>query len=438
MQTIGLCITELEPGGAERAFVQLAIRANRSGRFQIVVYVLSGSPKNPVLADQLDREQVQVRYLGLNAENKWRALWQLPAIMRKWRRFLVQDQIVLLQSFLFHANYLARKVVRRIKSPSGDRIITVSGYRVCEPRIWQNILDRLTRFRDTAGVAVSEAVRDYYFPKRRFLKRRFLKHNSWLCVIPNGVDASLFCPEKRKERLAVFRELGVQENSTLILSVGRLTEQKNFAFLIQGLAPLLDKNPDWYLAIVGEGEGRTKLTALIQALNMENRILLTGYRSDTDRLLAAADLFVLTSRWEGLPNVALEAAASGLPIVALSSTGVAALFDPLFELPDFSDPFIEPDRAAQIVAMDPRMVSCSLPDKSLPDKSFSKNSLSDRFQAQVSALLQDKQNAQAIGQRNRQRVINYFDWNKMIISYENLWQNLLITQNPLDNNPIFR
>ncbi len=510
MKTIGLCITELEPGGAERAFVQLAIRVNRSGRFRVVVYILGEPPQNPVLANQLIQNQISIRYLNLNAENKGSLPGRLSTAFRNYRQYLVQDQVDAVQSFLFHANVLSRLATWGIRSISGKPILTFSGYRVSEPRRWQNILDRFTRFRDTAAVAVSESVARYYFPDdfreqtpeteqvpeteqnpeaiptskssqaspkdqppkeqnnknisgeigsendcRKGGKNREKACGSgktarWMSVITNGVDADYFCPDKRARRPEILAELGAPPDSSLILSIGRLTEQKNFAFLIRETAPLLKKNPNYYLAIAGEGEERGRLSNLIQTVGLENRVLLCGYYSQNDYLLAAADLFVLTSRWEGLPNVALEAAATGLPILALSTAGVAPIVgDSGFTATDLINSelneSLEPDFPQKTAIRDSseqiRDSSEQIRDSSeqIIEVNFNtpKNgeTLESRFRDRISAFLYDPEYAQKVGRRNRQRVINHFNWDKMAESYENLWQKRLNLQTPLDNNP---
>jgi GalNAc-alpha-(1->4)-GalNAc-alpha-(1->3)-diNAcBac-PP-undecaprenol alpha-1,4-N-acetyl-D-galactosaminyltransferase len=100
-----------------------------------------------------------------------------------------------------------------------------------------------------------------------------------------------------------------------LLSVGRLSFQKNYNVLIQAFACLAQKFPNWDLAIVGEGEDRTRLEALIRACGLETRVTLPGTTNSIGRWYCSSHLFCLPSRWEGFPNALAEALSHGLPAV---------------------------------------------------------------------------------------------------------------------------
>jgi glycosyltransferase involved in cell wall biosynthesis len=129
------------------------------------------------------------------------------------------------------------------------------------------------------------------------------------CVQPPAV----LNPE---ERLAIRRELGLSVDDFVILAVGRLSRQKGFDILLEAFARAVDSMDSARLLIIGEGEDRAALTNTISRSGRGGQITLMGARSDIDHLLGAADLFVLPSRWEGLPLALLEALAAGLPIIA--------------------------------------------------------------------------------------------------------------------------
>lgn len=100
----------------------------------------------------------------------------------------------------------------------------------------------------------------------------------------------------------------------LVVGVGRLTAQKGFDRLIDAFALVADKAAR--LEILGEGEDREVLTARIRDLGLEDRVSLPGYVTDVAAALHRADLFVLTSHYEGLPAVLLEAMAADCPILS--------------------------------------------------------------------------------------------------------------------------
>nr|WP_280951509.1 glycosyltransferase [Rhizobium sp. H4] len=101
-----------------------------------------------------------------------------------------------------------------------------------------------------------------------------------------------------------------------LLSVGRLSYQKNYQVLLQAFASLADRFVDWDLKIVGEGEDRTSLKEMIDGSpNLRGRVFLTGTTSDVASAYVSSNLFCLPSRWEGFPNALAEALAHGLPSV---------------------------------------------------------------------------------------------------------------------------
>lgn len=100
-----------------------------------------------------------------------------------------------------------------------------------------------------------------------------------------------------------------------LISVGRLSYQKHQAVLIEAFALIAEKNSDWQLVFVGNGEDESKLRALVHAKGLEERIEFTGAVTDVSAHYRAAHLFCLSSRWEGFPNAIAEAMAHGLPCV---------------------------------------------------------------------------------------------------------------------------
>jgi glycosyltransferase involved in cell wall biosynthesis len=125
-------------------------------------------------------------------------------------------------------------------------------------------------------------------------------------VIPNAVPAPTAEP---------FRHAGRSEERA-ILAVGRLEPQKGFDVLLRAFADVARSRPEWRLRIAGEGPERGRLEALVFDLGIEDRVNLDGVVSDIDAAMRSADLFVLSSRYEGFPNALCEAMASGLPVIA--------------------------------------------------------------------------------------------------------------------------
>lgn len=141
-----------------------------------------------------------------------------------------------------------------------------------------------------------------------------------LRVITNGIDLSRFAPDPAA-RAEVRAALGVPDDGFLIGTVGRLVPVKDHPLLLRAVAPLLGERV--HLAIVGDGPERADLDARIAALPRPGSVHLLGNRPDVPRLLAAMDVFVLSSASEGLPLVIPEAMATGLPVVSTDVGGIA-------------------------------------------------------------------------------------------------------------------
>lgn len=140
-----------------------------------------------------------------------------------------------------------------------------------------------------------------------------------IVVIQNGIAPVSIEDTNRGD---VRGELGIRENDFLLLSVGRLVHQKAHEFLVAAMPSVLKEFPAAKAAICGDGFLHSQLEAQIKALDLENSVFLPGRFDNVTKFLAAADVFVLPSRWEGLPIALLEAMSVGLPIVATRVEGV--------------------------------------------------------------------------------------------------------------------
>ncbi len=111
---------------------------------------------------------------------------------------------------------------------------------------------------------------------------------------------------------------GVPGQVKILLSIGRLSYQKNYTVLIKAFAALAPEFPEWTLKIVGDGEEKDVLINLVRDLGIKNRVEIMGAVKDVKALYGAAHLFCLPSRWEGFPNALAEALAHGLPAVGFA------------------------------------------------------------------------------------------------------------------------
>jgi glycosyltransferase involved in cell wall biosynthesis len=119
-----------------------------------------------------------------------------------------------------------------------------------------------------------------------------------------------------------LNELGVPPSAAVVGNVAALTDHKDHATLVAAATLLMRQAPHAYVVVVGEGEERSALEARIRDSGLAGRVILTGFRGDVDRLLAAFDVFCLSSRLEGLGTSVLDAMAFALPVVATDAGGL--------------------------------------------------------------------------------------------------------------------
>ena len=169
-----------------------------------------------------------------------------------------------------------------------------------------------------------------------------------LAVVPNPVDVEAL----RRAASPAKRRPG---GGLRIVAAGRLVEQKAFDRLIDAVSGL---DLDAHIAIFGSGPQRSALAARIAAAGLAERVSLEGHVHDLPAWIAGADVFALPSRWEGLPNVALEALALGTPVVA--TPDARAAFEMAAEAGNaltLADP--GPDFAAALARHAPRSLAAA-------------------------------------------------------------------------------
>lgn len=140
-----------------------------------------------------------------------------------------------------------------------------------------------------------------------------LKEKS-LEILPNAIDVEKYRYNPIM-RLKYRKDLGIEKDTVVIGCVGRMSKEKNHNFLITLMPSLIEKMPDIRLVLIGDGSERGLLEELSRELNVEDNVIFTGESTKVNELLNLLDVFVLPSINEGLGIVAIEAAASGLPII---------------------------------------------------------------------------------------------------------------------------
>jgi glycosyltransferase involved in cell wall biosynthesis len=162
-------------------------------------------------------------------------------------------------------------------------------------------------------IVVSEASRETYLTKG-------LPNHS-VTAIPYGIGPRL----ATRRRSAVRQSLKISESTPLILTAARFTEQKGYRDLVQALPAVVQHIPEAVFVWAGEGPLLDDMRQQVQALGLEHHVRFLGWRSDIPDLLAASDLFVLPSLFEGMPIVILEALLNECPVIATQIGGISEI-----------------------------------------------------------------------------------------------------------------
>ena len=162
---------------------------------------------------------------------------------------------------------------------------------------------------------------DFELAKAKFKLRK----NGKVYYVPGvGIDTSQYnLSEKSREEKR--RELGLGEDDVALISMGDLIERKNYATAIRSISETNDPKLQYF--ICGKGPEEENLKKLAESLGVTKQIHFLGFRSDIKELLAAADIFLFTTKQEGLPRSMMEAMASGLPCIASKIRGNTDLLD---------------------------------------------------------------------------------------------------------------
>lgn len=304
-RSIALAITELETGGAERALTQLAIGLHHRGwRVRVDAIAPRPAPPRDSLVRALEDAGIPVHFLGYRS-----GLFMplaVPMVVGRWASIWNEWKPDVVQSFLFHANVTAPCAARRAKVP---RVCT--GVRVADPRRWRHALERWSlRWADQA-ICVSESVASFCRSTARFPRDK-------VTAVPNAVDLERFQNAPATDLTA----LGVPEGRHVLTCVGRLDAQKGLDWLLHLLPDLFAREENVDLLLVGQGPQEWHLRQIASSLGIAKRVHFAGWQSNIPGVLKASTLLLLPSRWEGMPNVLLEAMASGLPVVATRVEGV--------------------------------------------------------------------------------------------------------------------
>ncbi len=300
---IALIITEMNPGGAERCLTEIAIGLTESGD-DVRVYSFGSHPikEKSIFAGRLEENRVPVEYFGL--DSSWKFLSAKRMLTERLRAF----KPTLAQTFLFHAN-----VIGTLASVHAGVGIRVAGVRVAEANAVRCRIERHAMKKTQHIVCVSEEVKHF---SRKWLGADPNKTS----VIPNAVDVSHFSTAQPVK----WSSIQWPDDSLVTLFVGRMHKQKGIELLQREIERIAPKNSNRRLLLIGDGPLASSIDKWTEAVGT-NRVKRLPWQNDVAKWMKASRVLVLPSHYEGMPNVVLEAMATGLPVVSSNVEGSSAL-----------------------------------------------------------------------------------------------------------------
>ncbi len=252
--------------------------------------------------ETLDRAGIPAAYLNMRrGVADPRAILKAGAILRQWKPHI-------LHSHTIHANLFARAVRPFARVP----LVICTAHSINEGEgLWEFAYRISDPFCDlTTNVSLAAA--------NRYIERGMVPEHK-MKMIPNGIvtDRFRFNLEARNR---LRRKLGIDDRFVW-LAVGRLEEAKDYPDMLQAMVKIQHHQENPLLLVVGEGSLESTVKTLARSLNIDTSVRFLGFRLDIPDLLSASDAYVMSSAWEGMPLVLLEASSAGLPIVATDVGG---------------------------------------------------------------------------------------------------------------------
>lgn len=287
--------------GAERhLLVLLAGLIRRGVDARLVVLVERDRPMDDMLSEARDRD-IPITRLVIRRDYDIALLWQLRALLREQKPDIAHTHLVHADLFGYFAAKTAG-ISRVVSSRHND-----DQFRF-QPR-WRRIHRRLWTW-CAGGIAISESI-------KRFAIKVEGAPTEKIAVVQYGIDfAWLSDDDVESARQQLRADLGLDRDALLLGMVCRLVEQKGIPYALEAMRRCRAQFPQAHLVIAGDGEKADELRRLASALGIADRVHWLGWRSDAADLMAAFDLLLVPSLWEGFGLVLLEAMARRVPMIA--------------------------------------------------------------------------------------------------------------------------
>jgi len=300
MARIRICqmITELRPAGAERSLYELATRLDRD-RFDVRVVALRGGQ----VADWLVEAGIRTDVLGV------RGRWDVFKL-RRLARLLRRDRADILHTHLFHADLAGRAGASLAAVPN-----LVHTVRTAEGRFrpWHFAFARFFAGRCKRIICVSPSVLTSH-------SRRSGLPLQYYTMIPNGINVQAYARDDQA-RTKLRRYWGIAPDQPVAAFVGRLAPEKGIETLLSVVSHLAARGQTLHLVVAGDGPMRGVVENYAAHGEGGEACHVLGHVRNVRDVLSAADMFITTSHWEGMPLAVIEAMAASLPVVGTDVAG---------------------------------------------------------------------------------------------------------------------
>ncbi len=367
MKTVKICfvIGTLEVGGAEKQLFLLIKNLDRKKFFPVLIALRDGRMRE-------DFEKVA----GIHVAGK---RWKLDILfLIKLARILRREKPDILHTFMFTSNLWGRLAGLLCRVP-----VMVASERSMD--LWKSSLhllpDRiLARFTRKIVCNSREVERRY----QSLLGKNYRR----LCVIYNGIDADLYAGIDNRQGL--MESFGICPGNPVIITGGRLCSEKGLKYFLRAAAIVAGIYREARFLVVGDGDEKKNLLDEMKNLGLEKKVVFTGYRRDLPELLKLSDIVVLSSLWEGMPNLLIEGMALRKPVIGTAVGGTVEI------VKDGETGYLVPSKNHEMLA---GAMLCLLNDEGLRRK---------------------------MGERGYEFVKNNLSLGKMVRKYEELYGDLIV------------
>ncbi|MFQ2723900.1 glycosyltransferase [Aeromonas caviae] len=294
-----LIITGLGMGGAERQVCDLADQFTAKGH-KVLLISMTGETVNRPLSSKIDVVELNMAKTPFGFI---KAYWQARQLIKQFKPDVVHSHMV-------HANLFSRLLRLSVRIPK----LICTAHNTSEGGRGRMLAYRITDKLCDISTNVSQEAVDAFFAQGAVAKGRML-------AMHNGIDTERFTFDIN-HRIRLRTELNISEEIPLLLAVGRLNVAKDYPNLLLAFHHIVKAGSLAHLVIIGVGDEETKLIKMVAELGLCKRVYFLGLRHDVHEWMSAADLFVLSSAWEGFGLVVAEAMACERLVVATDCGGV--------------------------------------------------------------------------------------------------------------------